>query len=168
MEKKESIFKSFTGKVITGVTVTLVSTFLLAYFGGLFGNNELSNEERNAKIFATLVEYSTDVNEKKFDAYKYFTPKIERFYQMFDTSPKKINDYVNGLFYKQFKNSTMRFDESTLSVRGIDNGEFEATVIMYATYFNVKEKKQYTDYRTKTELRFDSNFRIKYFRQLFD
>lgn len=29
MEKKESIFKSFTGKVITGVTVTLVSTFLL-------------------------------------------------------------------------------------------------------------------------------------------
>lgn len=168
IEKKEPLFKSFIGKVITGVMVTLVSGVIIANYSGFFGNEEPSKEERNKKIFATLVAYSKDVNEKNFDAYKYFTPKVERFYQMFDTSPKKINDYVNGLFYKQFQNSTMRFDESTLSVRGIDNGEYEASVIMYSTYYKAKEKKQYTDYRSKTELRFDSNFRIKYFRQLYD
>lgn len=127
-----------------------------------------NKDEVKGKICTTLKAYSEGVNKKKFDAYKYFTPKIERFYTMIETSPKKINDYVNGDYNKEFQNSTMYFDESTLSVEEMVNGEFKALVIMYSTYYNAKKKKQYTNFRTKTELRFDNDFRIKYFRQFFD
>ena len=168
MEKKASKFRSFSGQVIIGVMGTLISAFIIAKTNGFFESNWPDKEARNEKIIATLEAYSNGINKKTFDAYKYFTPKIERFYQMFNTSPKKINDHVNGLFYKQFQNPKMRFDGTTLSVKEIDNGEFEASVIMYSTYYKVQEKKQYTDYRTRMELRFDNNFHIKYLRQFFD
>jgi hypothetical protein len=166
MEEKESTLKSTAIKIVSTVIGGVLTALIISKVIG--DNASLSKDERNDKILATLQAYSTDVNQGTFDAYKYFTPKVERFYQMFDTSPKKINDYVNGLFYKQFQNATMNFDNNTLSVTEKENGEYEALIIMYSTYFNVKEKRQYTNHRTRTELRFDSNFHIKYFRQFFD
>jgi hypothetical protein len=87
---------------------------------------------------------------------------------MTDTSPKKINDYVNGEFYADYQNASSRFDESTLIVNEIDNQEYSVNIIMYSTYYQAKAKKQYNNLRTKTEVRFDTDFHIKYFRQLYD
>ncbi len=167
-QKKKSFIKSFSGQIVIGVLVALISTIIIAKTNAIFGSEETSKEEQKKKIFTTLIAYSDGINKKKFDAYKYFTPKIERFYQMFNASPKKVNDYVNGLFYQQFQNPTMWFDENTLTVKEINNGEFEASVIMYSTYYKLKEKKQYNDYRTRMELRLDNNFHIKYFRQFLE
>lgn len=167
MENKKHTFKTSFITITTGVLTTLISTFLIANFNGCFDNTGLSKEERNKKIFKTLEAYSADLNKKAFDAYKYFTPKVERFFQMFDTSPKKINDYVNGSFYDQFQNASTRFEEGTLIVNEIDEG-FQVIVIAYSTYYDAAKKKQFTNFRTKTELKFDNDFRIKYFRQFFD
>lgn len=160
--------------IILSSLAGVIVTFSGAY-NTITGNNEVNvagvnynKDEVKTRIFATLKSYSNDVNNRKFDAYKYFTNKIERFYKMYDTSPKKINEYVNGAFYKEFQNPTMYFDEKTLSVAEKGNGEYEAIVIMYSTYYKVSERKQYNDFRTKTVLGFDNDFRIKYFRQFYD
>jgi hypothetical protein len=176
-EEKDSLWK-FSGKIISAVLVTVISTIVLGMCKGWFeykSDNEqivestfLAGQERDKKIIAALELYTTDLNQKKFDAYKYFAPKIERFFHMFDTSPKKINDYVNGMFYKQFQNASTRFDPNTLIVTTIDNVEYDISVIMYSTYFNAKEKKAYSDLRTRTEIKLDKNFRIKYLKQFFD
>jgi len=163
-----SLLKPTVGKIITTVITGVLTTILVAWLTGHIGTKELSKEEIAKKISLTLDEYSAGVNTHSFDAYKYFSPRVERFYQMFDTSPKKINDYVNGMFYKQFKNAIMYFDSSTLSVEKTETGEYKALVIMYSDYFDVQKKKQFFNYRTRTELRFDDDFRIKYFRQFYD
>jgi hypothetical protein len=167
MEENKSV-RSFVWEIFIGVVVAVISTIIIAKLNGCFAPSSISKEERNKKVFSTLYNYSEDLNNNTFDAYKYFTPRVERFFQMLDTSPKKINDYVNGLFRKQFKNARSHFDENTLCVKEIDGNEYEAEVIMYSTYYNVHKKKQYANYRTKLLVRFDNNFRIKYFRQYFD
>lgn len=163
-----SLLKSTTGKIISTVITGVLTTLLVAWLTGHLGEKELSKSEVKSKIALTLEEYSNGVNSNTFDAYKYFSPRVDRFFQMFDTSPQKINDYVNGLFYKQFKNAVMRFDNSTLSIEKMETGEYKAMVIMYSDYFDTKKKKQFSNYRTRVELRFDDNIRIKYFRQFYD
>lgn len=106
-------------------------------------------------------------NKQKFDAYKYFTPNVERFFMMKSTSPKKINKYVNGSYHQEFQNSSTHFDEATLSYSEND-GEFKATIISYSTYFKVKEMKQYNDFRTRVELKFDKDYRINFLREFYD
>lgn len=127
-----------------------------------------NKEDRNKRIVATLEAYTNDLNNNKFDAYKYFSSEVELFFTMTNTRPKEINKYVNGLFREQFKDAISRFDKTTMMVKEIDNSELDVTIIMYSTYYNVKKKKQYIDFRTRTELKFDADFRIKYFRQFFD
>lgn len=148
------------------IILILIILLLGLYFSNIleFSSGGISKEDRNKRIYATLKNYSDDLNSRHFDAYKYFSPKVDRFFIMHETRPKEINEYVNGLYYKQFQNPTGSFDEKTLTVKELGNNEYEATIIQYGTFYKTAEKKQYTNLRTRTELKFDENFRIKYLR----
>lgn len=148
---------------IVGIIIATVSTpYVSARVGTFF------RDAKDKKIIEVLANYAEGLNKNKFDAYKYFAPKVERFYQMKNATPKQINAYVNGLYQKQYQNTNMYFDESTLSSEKLTNGEYKVEVIMYASYFETAKQKKFEDFRTRIELILDNNFKIKFLRQYYD
>jgi hypothetical protein len=146
------------GTVVVAVSIPYVTAEINVFF----------RDAKDKKIIEVLNQYADGLNTNTFDAYKYFSPRVERFYQMLNTDPKEINSYVNGLYKKQYKKATMYFDESTMVSEKIANEEYKVSVIMYSTCFDVMKQKQFDDFRTRIELVFDKNFRMKFFRQFYD
>jgi hypothetical protein len=152
------------------IIITSIATIIISV-GTYYGKSSVRyffREAKDKKIIHVLTEYADGLNENKFDAYSYFPSKVDRFFQMCNTTPKEINTYVNGLYKKQFINVTMYFDESTLTVKQLANGDYNASVMMYSTYFETETQKQHTDFKTRIELKFDTDFKIKYFRQFYN
>lgn len=144
--------------IIASVSTPYVSAKVGTYF----------RDAKDKKIIHVLAEYAEQLNKNKFDAYRYFAPKVERFYQMKQTTPKEINAYVNGLYQKQYKNTNMYFDDSTMACEKLASGDYKVSVIMYATYYETAKQKQFEDYRSRIELLLDNDFKIKFFRQYID
>jgi hypothetical protein len=80
---KTNTLKSSTNKIVIGVLIMLIGTFLISKGNRFFANTESVNDEeitkveaikaeRNKRILATLEAYTNDLNNKNFDAYKYF------------------------------------------------------------------------------------------------
>lgn len=162
-KKKEPTFYKkwifgIIGSIIVAVSIPYVKAGISSYL----------RDAKDKKIIAVLNTYAEGLNKNEFDAYKYFSPRVSRFYKMLNTNPQKINEYVHGLYLKQYKNNTMYFDESTMSAEKTESGEYKVSVIMYSTGFDVIKQKQFDDLRTRIELTFDNNFRIKFFRQFYD
>jgi hypothetical protein len=156
--------KSLAAKIGIGVVISVVSGIVLAKVN-CKGNHELSTVEVRERVIGKLEEYSKGLNSKTFDAYKYFAPQVDLFYRMKETNPSEINKYVNGLFYKQFLEAQMSFDVNTIAMERMDEHEYIVQAIMYSTYYDVAKKRRFYNQRSRTEVRFNNEFRIKYFRQ---
>lgn len=161
-KKEPNWYKKWIIGTVTTVLLAISIPYVKAKVDTLF------RDAKDKKIITVLNEFATELNGSKFDAYKYFSPRVERFYTMIKTNPKAINNYVNGLYREQYKNSSAYFDESTLSTEIKENGDYEASIIMYGTYFEVAKGVQVDDQRTRIKLILDKNFKIKFFRQFFD
>ncbi|HLG39012.1 MAG TPA: hypothetical protein VI461_05050, partial [Chitinophagaceae bacterium] len=143
MSANELSIKILTAKIIQGVIVTLIVGIVVWGIKEWWFSSKPISEEVKTGVLQTLKSYSEDLNRNSFDAHRHFSHNVERFYQMLKTTPGKINETVNGLFYEQFRNPSMTFDESTLTVISSNDLEHYISIIMYSDYFKVEEKKQY-------------------------
>lgn len=165
---ERSPFKSIPAQVITGVIVTLIVGAITGEHTNWFGFLKLSKEDQKKEALNTIRKYANGLNKKTFKAENYFADNVERFFMMLNTKPGDINKYVNGDFYKDFVNPTVSFDESSLVIHPINEDGFKVSILMYGTYYQRKEKKQYNNLRTRCEIKMDKNFRIYYLRQFFE
>lgn len=164
--------KKTSRDIIIGVVITLLSAAIIGHFSGIFGGASSPDKETiKQESLKTLQAYCNDLNNpdhEQFDAYKYFSPHVDKFITMNNTTPKDINTYIHGKFRKDFVNYSTSMDEGTFLVTAVADEYYEVSVIMYADYFSTIKKKQFTKYRAKTDIRLDKNYRIKYFRLLYD
>jgi hypothetical protein len=67
---------------------------------------------------ATLREYYAGLNNRAFEASKYFAPDAEQYITMRKPTPKAIDQYVREVFPKQYESYEFLFDESTVQPDG--------------------------------------------------
>ena len=169
----------YTGGKITA-TCKLTSSDGKCFTGEMFNKDKRKfsmhfctlTEERVKKsvaelIYNTIEKYNNDVDNHTFSASRYFAPNVERFFNMLNTTPDKITDYVNGEYYKEFKGAKSSLDKQSLSVISTGNDEYTADIMMYSTWYKVKEQKQYTNFKTRMEFKFDEKCQIKSVQQFY-
>jgi hypothetical protein len=160
-------FKKTSREIIIGVTIALISAVLIAKGGSIFGGSSTPDDKTIKKeCIKTLHLYCDGLNNDNFEAYTYFSEHVDRFITMKNTTPEDINTYIHGLFKKQYTNYKARIDDHTFQIIAKADNYYEATVIMYGDYYFIPKQEYTKNIRAKTELRFDKNFRIKYFRQV--
>ncbi len=67
---------------------------------------------------ATLKQYYYDLNHRRFEAERYFAPKVTRYNTMKDTTPEAIERYLVREFPKQFESFEFLIDEETVREDG--------------------------------------------------
>lgn len=164
--------KKTSREIIIGVFITLLSAAIIGHCSGIFGgSNSPDRETIKAETLKILRAYCNELNSpdhNQFDAYRYFAPHVDRYIKMKNTTPAEINKYIKGLFRKQYQYFSTDPDVSTFVITAVADEYYEVTLITYDTYLNLIDNNTCDSCRTRTEIRMDKNFRIKYFRLLND
>lgn len=67
---------------------------------------------------STLKSYYTDLNGRKFEAARYFAPRVKQYITMQRPSTSALNHYIRDVFPKQFESYEFLFDEPSLHEEG--------------------------------------------------
>jgi hypothetical protein len=67
---------------------------------------------------ATLRQYYADLNNRTFEASKYFAAGVKQYITMQNPKPSAIDHYMREIFPKQFESYEFLFDESTVQADG--------------------------------------------------
>lgn len=107
-----------------------------------------SETEQPTKVSKTNVSarqpidlYYEELRSENFDANRYFSPQIERFISMKNTTPEAINKYIINSYFKGYKNNDYSIENGSYEERSLDNGNTEASFIEVGTCFKVKQDK---------------------------
>ena len=150
-------FRAHKKEIITGVVVTLLLTAGTFIWNNISdGSEELLARQR---IKETLQNYADDINNNTFDATRYFANTVPVFFEDRDRTPRLINNFWQSKFLSLFENYQARFDFSTLEVDCGDELHC-ASVILYSDYFNTQKQRQFTNEKSRYDLKFDKEFRI--------
>lgn len=159
--------KTFSQIVKTNVAVGFVVTLIIALSTKLFDKIHNATEDTIARaaIKKTLEQYALEINANSFDANNYFASDVEQFFEISKTTPRKINLFWKQKYNAVFQDTQIRFDYSTLEVTVSNENEIQASVEMYSDYFQTQEQKQYSNQRSRYDLKFNSNHKITYLMQ---
>ncbi len=104
------------------IIITVIGSVIVGILG--FGGNQAlawwkrpSESAVRSKVCAKLECYSNGINNRKFDAHEIFAASVERFILMKNTTPQKINDYVNRRYYEDFQNPKIAFELGSLTIK---------------------------------------------------
>ena len=112
------------------------------------------------RALKTLRSYYGDFNAGRFDANRYFAPSVALYITMKNTTPGKINQYMTGLFPKQFENFHAAMDESSLAAEGSDTFVYRQS----GQYYQVAQQKFHNN-SASVRVRFDPAGGITYFEE---
>lgn len=157
MTEKKWSFKEHKGQIITGIVIAICLSV-----GGWIWRNAASVPEKlvvKSGIRETLERYANDINNNSFDATKYFAGSVPVFFEDKDQTPRLINNFWENRFAKVFSEYHARFDYETLTVTCGEDSHC-ASIILYSDYFNKNEEKQYTNQKSRYDMKFDQEYRI--------
>ncbi|MEI8204146.1 MAG: WG repeat-containing protein [Bacteroidota bacterium] len=126
-------------------------------------NNIKKTSEENHKNI--LLKSYKALENSSFEATDYFSKNVDLYVTMKNTTPNKINSYINNSFYKEFQKPTYVIEEDGYSEKKNDNGELIITFIEKLNCYR-KSKQRNQILRTKTEVIFNINNKIRYWKQL--
>jgi len=127
-------------------------------------NNDIKKTSEENYNSILLKSYKA-LENSSFDATDYFSENVDLYITMKNTSPAKINSYINNSFYKEFQNPSYIIEENGYSEEKIENGEYKITFIEKLNCFR-KSKQKNQILRTKIEVIFNTNNKIRYWKQL--
>lgn len=110
-------------------------------------------------IQTTLRLFEEDINKTTFDATRYFANSVPVFFEDENQTPRQINIFWKEQFLKVFQDYHARFDFKTLKVECHDTF-YSASIILYSDYFNTQNDRQFTNEKSRYDLKFDHEFRI--------
>ncbi|MEI7597534.1 MAG: hypothetical protein WCK02_17430 [Bacteroidota bacterium] len=128
-------------------------------------NKEITKEETKPNLKSIIEQVYSSMQNSTFDANQYFVDNIDRFISMKNTSPAKINTYINNSFYKEFQNPSYIIEENGYSEEKIETGEYKITFIEKLNCFRISKQKNQI-LRTKIEVIFNTNNKIRYWKHL--
>lgn len=120
---------------------------------------ERAEGTEKVQVIALVEGYYRDLNAGTLDASKYFAPHIDRYISMMSTNPVAINQYIHGLFKKQF--NSPKFEYETGSLQREADGSY--VFAEHSSYYWVGKKRQ-VDQRYKVRVRI-ANGKLVFFQQ---
>lgn len=120
---------------------------------------EQGHASEEAQVISLVEGYYRDLNAGTLDASKYFAPHIDRYISMMGTNPAAINQYIHGLFKKQF--NSPKFEYETGSLEREADGSY--VFAEHSSYYWVAKKRQ-VDQRYKVRVRLE-NGKLTFFQQ---
>jgi hypothetical protein len=157
MDHSESRRFKIIASIIIPLMGIIIPLFLWCYDKGILFNS--TNED---KIIETLNLYSRSINTHSFDAAKVFSPQVEQFITMRNTTPEVINNYVNNEFYNEFIDPSLSFEFETLRLNSQSKNACQISVVLRETYFR-KSKNRKETHRTVVRIGFDKKTKISLF-----
>lgn len=121
-------------------------------------------EEIIRKAQQQLNAYYADIETAPFEASNYFAQQVERYYTLTNTNPSAINQSVNSYHFPEFLNGKTTIQEGSTEVVNIGNNSYELTYLENGSAFR-KSKNQKQETKAAVRVRFNSDFKITYFRQ---
>ena len=131
-------------------------------------NNTDSNSKTSAdndyqtKVLATINSYYSDLNNKTFEATKYFADKVDRFITMLNTTPADINNNINTSFYKEFRESKSNMLDSAYTITKEENDNYSIDYIEYGECFRTS-LQQFRKAEVRVKVILNADFKIKSF-----
>ncbi|MEI6851409.1 MAG: hypothetical protein WCL06_01145 [Bacteroidota bacterium] len=132
-----------------------------------FNFNKIGNiSEISESIYELLIKTSYKAMENNtFDAADYFSSRVDVYNSMKNTTPQKINNYVNNSLYDEYSSLQYAIPSETYSEEKLNNG---STKIVFNEDFTGyrKSEEKYHDIVTKTEVIFNKENKISSWKQL--
>ncbi len=132
-----------------------------------FDNKQIGNNfETSENIYKIALTNSYKALETKtFDASNYFSAHIDVYISMKNTTPQKINSYINSSFYKEYQELHYTIASEEFSEEKLNNGEMKITYNEEISCYR-KSKQKYQEIITRTEVLFNSENKIHSWKQL--
>jgi hypothetical protein len=164
----EFSIKSLGAKIVVGTTTGVIVALLVGFILNKVSASTPDNKDIKSGVIATLKIYEQDINKNKFDAEKYFARDVQYYFQMPATNPSRINKYWIEEVSKVFRDTKIRYDESTINIISATENEYFISIVMYSDYYNLKREKQVYNERSRFELKFNKDFKMTFMRQHFN
>jgi hypothetical protein len=123
----------------------------------------LSEEEIISRATDRLESYYDDMRNPPFSAQRHFAPLVERYYTLVNTTPAAINENINTYHFPEFQDSEASIEAGSMKVAPVANG-YEVTYIENGRALR-KSKNQQQQTKARVRARFDTSFKMTYFRQ---
>ncbi len=108
-----------------------------------------------------VISYYESLSNQNYDANNYFASSVDLFFSMNNTTPVKINNYINESFCKEYLQVKYFIEPKGYIEKKMDKGETKINFIEQMTCFrNSKQKHQLL--RTETEVIFNSENKIRF------
>jgi Short C-terminal domain len=123
----------------------------------------LSEEEILSRAKDRLESYYDDMRNPPFSAQRHFAAQVERYYTLVNTTPAAINENITTYHFPEFQDSEVSIEEGSMKASSIADG-YEVTYIENGTALR-KSKNQKQQTKARVRARFDTSFKMTYFRQ---
>ncbi|UOQ55734.1 SHOCT domain-containing protein [Hymenobacter cellulosivorans] len=118
-----------------------------------------------SRIESTLSAYYEDMKAAPFSAAQYFSPSVERFYTLQNTTPASINEELTRSHFPEFLEASTEIEPGSLQISdAADDGSRVVTFQEKSQAFRQSQQK-HQQTRAQVRVRFDKNYKIKYLRQ---
>ncbi len=164
----EFSLKSLGAKIVVGTITGVIVALLVGFILNKVSASAPNTKDIKSGVISTLRMYEQDINKNKFDAEKYFARDVQYYFQMPATNPSRINKYWVEEVLKVFRDTKIRYDESTINIISATENEYFISIVMYSDYYNIKKAKVVTNERSRFELKFNSDFKITFMKQYFN
>jgi len=124
----------------------------------------ISEVEALSQINNRLESYYNDMKTSPFDAQRHFAPTVERYYTLVNTTPAAINENINTYHFPEFQDSESSIEGGSMKLVSSNADGFEVTYLEHGSSFR-KSKGQKQEIIARVRAKFDSNFKMTYFRQ---
>lgn len=117
------------------------------------------------RVESTLAAYYEDLKAAPFSAAQYFSPSVERFYTMQNTTPAAIGEELAKSHFPEFLEASTEIESGTLQISDVANdGSRTVTFLEKSQAFRQSQQK-HQQTRAQVRVRLDKNYKIKYLRQ---
>lgn len=118
-----------------------------------------------SRIESTLSAYYEDMKAVPFSAAQYFSPSVERFYTLQNTTPAAINEELTRSHFPEFLEASTEIEPGSLQISDAANDGSRVVTFLEKSQAFRQSQQKHQQTRAQVRVRFDKNYKIKYLRQ---
>ncbi|UOQ72408.1 SHOCT domain-containing protein [Hymenobacter cellulosilyticus] len=118
-----------------------------------------------SRIESTLSAYYEDMKAAPFSASQYFSPSVERFYTLQNTTPAAINEELTKSHFPEFLEASTEIEPGSLQISDVANDGSRVVTFLEKSQAFRQSQQKHQQTRAQVRVRFDKNYKIKYLRQ---
>ncbi|TGE19833.1 SHOCT domain-containing protein [Hymenobacter elongatus] len=117
------------------------------------------------RIENTLQAYYEDLKTAPFSATQHFSPIVERFYTLQNTTPAAISEELGRSHFPEFLEASTQIEPGSLQIGDVANDGSRMVNFLEKSQAFRQSQQKHQQTRAQVRVRFDRNYKIKYLRQ---